>query len=204
MSAASSDMARAITWKGSKQTYFTGRLVIDRDLVDDFYRAYAYFRWIDDIIDVVSTSDEERRDFISRQKELIDKLYNHDKLADLVAEEEILTDLIGNDRWEHSGLRSFICNMFAIIEFDAYRMGRTISEEELNRYTDQLSISVTDGIQYFIANGYEYPDGDDRYSAALGAHITHLLRDAVPDTADGFINIPADYLENTWHRYGGL
>ncbi len=31
--------------------------------------------------------------------------------------------------------------------------------------------------------------------AATAAHITHMLRDMVLDTADGYINIPREYLE---------
>ncbi|HSG16164.1 MAG TPA: squalene/phytoene synthase family protein [Anaerolineae bacterium] len=195
MHESSADLARSITWKGSKQTYITGRMVIDRDLADDFFRAYAYFRWADDVIDTSSNSDEERIAFIKQQRELIDKLYNNERPNDLTPEEDILADLISHDRSEDSGLHSFIRNMFAIIEFDAYRKGWSIGREELEWYSNCLSKSVTDGIQYFIGNGYLYPDGDNRYSAATGAHIAHLLRDTVQDTADGFINIPAEYLE---------
>ena len=43
--------------------------------------------------------------------------------------------------------------MFAIIEFDIYRQGRLISEQELAWYTERLGESVTDGLQYFIGNG---------------------------------------------------
>jgi phytoene/squalene synthetase len=195
MSDSSADLARSITWAGSKQTYFTGRLMIDRDLVDDFYRAYAYFRWVDDVIDISAQTDRERIDFIKRQRELIDGLYSNGRSNDLTPEEEILADLIRHDRGENSGLQSFIRNMIAIIEFDAYRKGWSIDLEELVWYASCLSQSVTDGIQYFIGNGHPYPDGDNRLSAAIGAHITHLLRDTVPDTADGFINIPAEILE---------
>jgi len=85
--------------------------------------------------------------------------------------------------------------MFAIIEFDAYRKGWTIDLEELLWYSDTLSRSVTDGIQFFIGKGYSYPDGDDRLAAARAAHIAHLLRDTIPDTAGGFINVPAEFLE---------
>jgi phytoene/squalene synthetase len=189
------DLARSITWKGSKQTYVTGRLLIDRDLVDDFYRAYAYFRWVDDVIDVSSHSDEERITFIKRQRDLIDGCYNNRRPDELTPEEEILADLVSHDRSENSGLQSFIRNMFAIIEFDAFRKGRPVGREELVWYSNCLAKSVTDGIQYFIGNGQPYPKGDNRYSAATGAHIAHLLRDTLPDTADGFINIPAEYLE---------
>jgi phytoene/squalene synthetase len=194
VSESTAELARSITWAGSKQTYFTGRLMIDRDLVDDFFRAYAYFRWVDDIIDVSSRSDEERHSFIRQQKELIDRLYKNVRPDDLMPEEDIIADLIGHDRGENSGLQSFIRNMLAIIEFDAFRMGKSVGYEELIWYSKSLAKSVTDGIQYFISNGYPYPEGDDRYSAAYGAHIAHLLRDTLPDTADGFINISKEYL----------
>jgi phytoene/squalene synthetase len=188
-------LAPSITWKGSKQTYVTGRLLIDRDLVDDFYRAYAYFRWVDDVIDISSQSDEERNAFITRQRELIDYLYDGGVPDGLGREEEMLAALISHDRGESSGLQSFVRNMFAIIEFDANRKGWSVDHEELAWYTSRLAVSVTDGIQYFIGNGHPYPDGDRRLLAAEGAHIAHLLRDTVQDTADGYINIPADYLE---------
>ena len=195
MSNSTADLARSITWEGSKQTYFTGRLMIDRDLVDDFYRAYAYFRWVDDVIDDAELSDREGIEFIKRQRELIDTLFDGGQKKDLIPEEELVVDLISHDRGENSGLKSFIRNMFAIIEFDAYRKGWTIDLDELLWYSGCLSKSVTDGIQYFIGNGFSYPDGDDRLAAARGAHIAHVLRDTISDTGDGFINIAAEFLE---------
>jgi phytoene/squalene synthetase len=195
MSDTTAILARSITWAGSKQTYYTARLMVDTDLVDDFYRAYGYFRWVDDFIDIYSKSDDERISFITRQRELIDRLYMHDRPDDLTPEEEMVADLISHDRGENSGLQSFIRNMFAIIEFDAYRRGRLISQAELTWYSDCLAKSVTDGIQYFVGNGHPYPATEDRYQAAFAAHIAHLLRDTFLDTADGFVNIPREYLE---------
>ena len=189
------ELAQSITWAGSKQTYFTGRLMVDKDLVSDFNRAYAYFRWSDDMVDASSLSADERISFINQQSELIDRLYNHDHPDNLTAEEEILADLISNDRGNNSGLQSFIRNMFAIIEFDTHRKDCLITKSELEWYTNRLAISVTDGLHYFVGNGNPYPVTDKRYSAALGAHITHLLRDMCQDTEDGFINIPREYLE---------
>ena len=191
----SAALARSITWASSKQTYYTARLLVDRDLVNDCYRAYAYFRWADDIIDVSSQSSDERISFIRRQRELIDRLYRDQPLDDLTPEEELIADLINNDRGENSGLESFIRNFLAVIEFDAYRKGRLISQQELTWYANCLGKSVTDGIQYFIRNGYQYSTADNRYLAATAAHIVHMLRDLVPDVAEGFINIPAEYLE---------
>lgn len=189
------NLAKSITWAGSKQTYYTAKLLVDRDLADDFYRAYAYFRWIDDVIDISTRSDEERIVFIKRQKELINRLYGNNQPDNLTQQEGILVDLINNDRGEHSGLQSFICNMFAMIEFDALRKGRLISQDELTWYVNTLAKSVTDGLLYFVGNDHPYPDTENRYLAGTAAHISHLLRDMHRDIADGFINIPREYLE---------
>ncbi|MES0360908.1 MAG: squalene/phytoene synthase family protein [Anaerolineales bacterium] len=195
MRSGSAELAQSITRAGSKQTYYTARFMVDKDLVDDFYRAYAYFRWIDDVIDVSSRTDDERHRFITRQKELIEDLFHKESVENLTAEEVILKDLISNDRGEDSGLQSFIRNMFAIIEFDATRMGRLVSTAEIDWYVNTLGKSVTDGLLYFIGNGSNYPDSENRYQAGVAAHITHLLRDMHQDIADGFINIPQEYLE---------
>ena len=196
MSAATASLAHAILRVGSKQSYFTARLMVDKNLVNDFCRAYAYFRWADDVIDVFSSSDDERISFIERQKRLVDSFYKKERPGDLVPEEKIAADLISHDKGENSGLQSFIRNMLAIIEFDANRKGRLISQQELTWYTNRLGKSVIDGIQYFIGNGHPYPTTDNRSLAAIAAHIAHLLRDMVRDTADGFINIPREYLES--------
>ena len=188
-------LAREITRSGSIQTYYTAKLVVDKDLVDDFCRAYAYFRWIDDVIDVTTRSPKERLDFTNKQSQLIDDLYAKNPVADLQPEEGILQDLIANDRGENSGLQSFIRNMFAIIEFDAHRKGRLIREVELDWYVSTLGKSVTDGLLYFIGNGCPYPNSPLRYQAGIAAHISHLLRDNQQDTLDGFFNIPEEYLQ---------
>jgi len=188
-------LARSITWAGSKQTYYTTRLLVDNDLVDDCYRAYAYFRWVDDRIDVCSESTGECMSFIKRQKELVDRLYNNERPDNLTPEEEIVADLISHDRGENSGLRSYIYNFLAILEFDARRKGQLVSQQELTWYSDCLGKAVTDDIQYFIGNSHPYPDTDKRYLAATAAHITHMLRDMVEDVPKGFVNIPREYLE---------
>ena len=195
MSNAIATLARSITWTGSKQTYYIARLMVDKPLMNDFYQAYAYFRWADDVIDVTARTDDERISFIKRQRALIEGLYQNKPQADLTPEEEILADLIHRDRGENRGLESFVRNMFAIIEFDAYRKGQLISGQELEWYTNCLGQAVVDGLQYFIGNGHPYPTADNRILAAVAAHITHLLRDMLPDMEDGFINIPREYVQ---------
>ncbi len=195
MTDATAARARSITWASSKQTYYTARLLVDTDLVDDCYRAYAYLRWADDVIDVSSRSDDERISFITRQRELIDCLYRNERTDGLTPEEAMVAELIGHDQREEGGLESFIRNFLAILEFDARRKGRLISQHELAWYSSYLAKSVTDGIQYFVGHGHPYPATEGRYLAANAAHITHMLRDMIADIAEGYVNIPREYLE---------
>jgi phytoene/squalene synthetase len=185
-------LARSITKKSSKQSYLTARLLADRDLADDCLRAYAYFRWADDVIDISSQSDGERVAFIARQKMLIDQLYQGERSFDLCPEEEMLADLVAHDRGPDSGLRSFIHNFMAVIEFDAMRKGRLVSRKELSVYTTWLATAVMDGLQYFIGNNHPYPKTMDRNQAVVGAHIAHMLRDTLEDVPAGYINIPLE------------
>ena len=188
-------LARSITRAASKQTYYTALLMVDRGLVDDCCRAYAYFRWVDDVVDVSSQSGDERISFIRRQRELIDRLYRRERPDGLTPEEEMVADLISHDEQENSGLQSFIYNFLAVLDFDARRKGRLISQHELTWYSNCLGRAVADCVLYFVGNGHAYPDTYSRFLGPIGAHIAHMLRDMVPDTADGFINIPREYLE---------
>jgi len=204
MSNTTAALARSITKKSSKQTYLTTCLLVDKDLVDDCFRAYAYLRWVDDVVDCTSQTREERITFIQRQKTLIDRLYRGDKPDGLTPEERIIADLIRNDRGEFSGLQSFIRKFIAIIEFDAYRKGQYISQGELDWYQDCLGRSVTDGIQYFVGNRCFYPETPFHYQAATAAHITHMLRDMVQDIEEGYINIPHETMQEHGFNPGDL
>jgi len=194
MSNASASLARRITWASSKQSYLTAVLLADRALVDDCLRAYAYFRWADDTIDIGLLDWAGRSAFIARQRNLIEKLYRREHVDGLCREERMLADLIAHDRGTDGGLRSFIDNFMAVIAFDADRQGRPISRQELSRYTSNLATAVMDGIQYFIGNGESYPKTSDRNLAVTGAHITHMLRDVREDLPVGIINVPAEAL----------
>ena len=193
---ASAILAHKITWASSKQSYITAMLLADRDLADDCLRAYAYFRWADDLIDITLQSGDERAAFIVRQQALIERLYRGDRPADLCPEEAMLADLIAHDRGPDSGLRSFIRSFMAVIAFDAGRNGRPVSRRELSAYTVCLGTAVMDGLLYFIANGHPYPRTPERNRAVIGAHITHMLRDTLEDLPVGFVNIPIEDIQS--------
>jgi phytoene/squalene synthetase len=191
----SADLARTITRTSSKQSYYTARLMVDPHLEFDCYRAYGYFRWVDDVVDIECKTKADRLAFIQCQKDLVERLYRAENPPGLIPEEEILADLIRNDRDECYRLRSYIRNFLAIIEFDAERKGRLITQRELDWYASTLGKAVTDGIQYFVCNGFPYPETEKRYLAATGAHIVHMLRDLHEDLPEGYINIPIEQIE---------
>lgn len=195
MSNTTATLARSITRASSKQSYLIARLLVDKDLVNDCLRAYAYFRWADDVIDEAAQSAGERIAFIKRQKGIVDSLYRNERPSDLSPEEEMVADLIEHDRGENSGLQSFIRYFIEVLEFDAHRKGRLISQAELTWYSGCLGKAVTDAIQYFIGNDHSYPSAENRYLAATAAHIAHMLRDMSDDLAEGFVNIPQEWLE---------
>jgi phytoene/squalene synthetase len=187
-------LAGSITWQSSKQSYLTAVLLADRDLVDDCLRAYAYFRWADDRIDLDPATDEDRIRFLRRQMNLMESCYRHERPSDLNPQEEMLADLIAHDRGNPDGLQSFIRNFMWVLEFDALRRGKLVRAQDLDAYSNHLAKAVMDGFQYFIGNAHRYPKTPDRMLAVLGAHATHMLRDMREDLASGYVNLPAEIL----------
>ena len=189
-------LAAAITRSASRQTYYTIRLLVDRGLVADAYRAYGYFRWVDDQLDQDGMEKSERLVFVERQKSLMDQCYRGEWPHPLSDEESLLVELIRSERGKRSGLQSYIRNMMAVMSFDAGRRGRLISEAELNQYTHSLAVAVTEAMHYFIGHGSRSPQGQTRYQAVTAAHITHMLRDTLDDAEAGYFNIPRDVVES--------
>ena len=187
-------LAAAITRAASKQTYYTVRFLVDRDRVDDAYRAYAYFRWVDDYLDLEARSQADRLAFVSRQQALMEAAYDGQPWTGLTQEECLLADLIGRDQAENSGLQAYIRNMMAVMVFDAHRRGRLISQRELDAYVGWLATAVTEALHNFIGAGSASPRDERRYLAAAGAHITHMLRDAVEDAEAGYYNLPREVI----------
>ena len=191
----SAALARAITRRASAQTHLTIRWLVDRGLTDDAYRAYAYFRGVDDVLDAPSHDRTARLQFLSRQKRLLEGLLAGMVPANLQRQEQMLADVIAGRRDRHPGLRSYLERMMAVMEFDAGRRGRLISDTELDRYSQLLAWAVMDAIGYFIGHDRPYPPGPARLKAVIGAHIIHMLRDTADDLATGYFNVPRELLE---------
>lgn len=188
-------LAAAITRAASKQTYFTIRFLVDRDRVGDAYKAYAYFRWLDDRLDHELPDEAGRIAFVERQAALLAACYRGERPSRVSAEEGMLVELIRGDRENDSGLQAYTRHMMAVMAFDARRRGRLIGQEQLSRYSRWLATAVTEALHHFIGHGAPAPRRQGRYLAAIGAHVTHMLRDTLEDLAAGYYNMPREYLE---------
>ena len=188
-------LAAKITKSASKQTYYTIRFFVDRGRVADAYRAYGYFRWLDDVLDAETGSRVERCAFVDRQKSLLEACYRGETPDDVSVKEMILVDLIRNDTEKNSGLQSYLRNMMTVMQFDAERRGQVISQGELSGYSRALAVAVTEALYYFIGHDDPSPQHEARYLAVTAAHITHMLRDAIEDNEAGYFNTPREYLQ---------
>ena len=187
--------ASAITKAASKQTYYTIRFLVDRERVDNAYRAYGYFRWVDDTLDAEVATGSERSAFIERQKSLLETCIRGQVPRDANVQENMLVELLQSDRGKNSGLRAYLRNMMLVMDFDVRRRGSLISHVELNQYTRWLAIAVTEAMHYFIGHDAFAPRDQTRYLAVSAAHITHMLRDTYDDLQAGYYNVPREVLE---------
>jgi phytoene/squalene synthetase len=192
---ASQKLASVITRSASKQTYYTIRFFVDRERAADAYRAYGYFRWVDDMLDAEAGPRSEKIAFIDRQKSLLESCYRGEPPDELSLEEWMLVDLIRSDTEKNSGLQIYMRSMMGVMDFDARRRGQAISQEELAAYTQMLATAVTEALYYFIGHDDPTPNNEARYLAVTAAHITHMLRDTHEDTHSGYFNIPREILE---------
>jgi phytoene/squalene synthetase len=186
--------APSITRAASKQTYYTIRYLADRERVADAYRAYAYFRWVDDVLDTGPAYGPERGAFLERQKSLLEGCYRDEAPRD-ASSRKGWVKLVRGDPETNGGLHYYLRNMMQVMEFDAKRRGRLISQAELNEYTRWLAIAVTEAMCYFIGHAAFAPRDETRYLAVSAAHITHMLRDTHDDLRAGYYNIPWEVLE---------
>ena len=198
-----SSLAASITKAASMQTYYTIRLLVDGPRKEDAYRAYAYFRWLDDVLDAASLSgpvptDSERlarMRFLDHQKALLQRCLQGDCPRSLTPQEAMLAELTRPAEPIDARLTSYLRNMMLVMDFDARRRGRLVSQSELDQYTRWLATAVTDAMDFFIGGGAAAPHDETRYAAVEGAHVVHMLRDTYADVQAGYFNISREVLD---------
>jgi len=195
--------AAALTKRASRQSYLTIRWLADRDYRDDAFAIYAYFRWLDDAIDERLADREARLTFVARQREILATAAGGATAEDLASlrvtpEEALLVGLAlpsgeGSTKAD-TGLLLSLRSMLDVMEFDARRRGRAVTQAELDAYTRDLAVSVTEALHHCIGHGCGCPRDESRYVAVTGAHVAHMLRDLAEDVAAGYLNLPAGLL----------
>ena len=199
----SDGLASAITRAASKQTYYTIRFLVDRPRIDDAYRAYAYFRWIDDVLDVDARSGSVWSEadrvkcmgFLDRQKLLLNDCLRGTPSRGASRHEAMLVELVRSADASGKGVEIYLRHMMRVMDFDLRRRGRLVTERELSDYTQWLAIAVTEAMHHFIGNGVGAPNDPTRDMAVSGAHILHMLRDTYVDLRAGYWNIPGEVLQ---------
>jgi phytoene/squalene synthetase len=187
-------LAQLITHSASKQSSYTIQLLVPQDRQDDAYRAYAYFRWVDDLLDGDELNAHERNTFLDTQKSLLDCCLNGKPPRDLCSEEWLLVALTQGSLRGDPGLTTYLTDMMAVMEFDARRRYKRINQRELEWYSRRLATAVTEAVYTFIGASCNAPHTYQRYAAADAAHITHMLRDLHDDLDAGYINIPEEIM----------
>ena len=195
--AAAAAPAAAITRSASRQSYLTIRWLADRAYRDDAFALYAYFRWLDDTVDERLADRDAELAFVARQREILARAAGGASAADLASlgvtpEEALLVDLARPT--EESSLLLSLRSMLDVMEFDARRRGRAVTQDELDAYTRDLAVAVTEALHHCIGHGCGCPQDESRYVAVTGAHVAHMLRDLAEDVAAGYLNSPAGLL----------
>lgn len=185
-------LAARITKAGSRQTYFTFRCLADRERVKAGFQAYAYFRWLDDLLDCTSGTAQGKAELLERQMSMLDACYRREAPGEVTTEEQMLVDLVQADLEEHSGLQIYLRNMMQVMAFDVARCGRLVSQAELDEYSRLLSSAVTELMYYLFGHDHSPAPDNTRYHAVFAAHIVHMLRDLVEDIEVGYFNLPSE------------
>lgn len=188
-------LASRVTRAASTQTYYTIRFLVDRERVEDAYRAYGYFRWVDDTLDSASGSAKERMEFLHCQESLLSKCLHGGVPRENSPEETMLVELLQHDPAKSRGLHLYVRNMMQLMNFDTRRRGSLVSQAELDAYTGWLATSVTECIHHFIGHDDFSPRDGTRYLAVSAAHIAHMLRDTFDDARVGYYNVPREVLD---------
>ena len=192
-------LAAATTRTASRQSYLTIRWLADPAYRADAFALYAYFRWLDDTVDERLGDRDERLAFVERQRALLVRAAAGARPSGLSPDEALLVGLARPDRPDRAGQRGdavllSLHAMLDVMEFDAQRRGRPVTQQELDDYTQDLAVAVTEALHHCIGHGCRSAHDETRYVAVTGAHVAHMLRDLVEDLDAGYLNVPSEVL----------
>lgn len=171
-------------------TYIFWNLFFSRDQIPVLFLTYAFFRWLDDMVDENSNSIEFSKLLIDREVNNLVSLYAGIDVVPEYDEENYLIAVVKNDLQKEEILRKIIEDFFSAISWDLRRRNSIPEQCELNRYSYLLGQSYSQG----MVIGLGYKSYDPRFIhigeyCGVAAHLTHLMRDLFIDLDLGYINI---------------
>lgn len=176
-----------------------------------FWKVYVYMRWVDDIIDNMSISQDYKRKFLKEQKILLKAIYAKKKIRGLRYEEQCIYDIIIKYRKDKKSreLKKHIFNMMWTFEYDTNRVGKNIKEREFMRYSKLIGEAyafvftlIFDISKYMKKYDKIVKKNNNKFLYQLisdyahYAHLIHIIRDYNKDKDMGYINYP----ENTTQK----
>lgn len=153
------------------------------------YSLYRYFRECDDYIDDPVRSRNDKLNFLSKQRRLIEHMYNghaHNNSQ--------LASIIDYDRAHQNAFKDVFDEMLDVFEFDARRGGNHCDINSLTKYSLMLSRAYTTLLIMFLKPQHEVSEQD--IQLAHGCHLIHMLRDYYEDQRLGYLNIPEEERNN--------
>lgn len=177
-------------------TFWYSFSFFSRSRRNTLFRAYEYFRWVDDYIDDKKTLTKDAKRLLSREIRLISTLYSHKPITPTYIFEEYISSVISEDYENRNGMQEIINGFFCALSWDVRRRNRIPTAKELTSYSQYLGCSYSQGITY----GLNYHPTDSRFlevsnNCGVAAHITHMLRDFFIDLEIGYINISKEDIE---------
>ncbi|NIM47528.1 MAG: squalene/phytoene synthase family protein [Candidatus Aenigmarchaeota archaeon] len=160
---------------------------------DIFTVCYAYFRWLDDIVDSVRLDPEVVRFKIKREHQFLELLYGEKETPEELSTEELfLAHLVRFDIQHAKNMQEDIERLLSALEFDAKRHGHICSKEEINRYIENNAIPYIN-IALKIFDVFDLPK-ENLYELGRCGFIIDYINDLKTDIELGYINIPKEEL----------
>jgi phytoene/squalene synthetase len=154
------------------------------------FGAYAYFRWLDDVLDNKDVSTEESINILARESFFISSLYENKSPQSKCIEEKYISFVICKDLLDNNGFRVIIDGFMSALSWDIKRKHRIPTQQELDEYSLRLGRSYYQCLVF----GLDFHPSDKCFKdvgeiCGVAAHLAHILRDFFFDLSIGYVNI---------------
>jgi hypothetical protein len=162
-----------------------------------FAAAYAYMRWLDDIVDNISNNESTINNFLVHQRKLINNLYNGKNITTQIEQEKLLIDFINYDISIGCQLKEDFLIMLETLFFDLNRRHKICTKFEIEEYSYRMAKSFSSFILHFL-NGENVKEKEEIITLASYGCQAYMLRDLAEDIKNGLINIDKETID----KYG--